>query len=154
MLLGRACKQIKPSDQDKKLRVPELIFVPKRGGRVVVFANADIVCAKLKRDPEHIKKFMTTELCTSGECLKGGIIQLRYRWSRKAVPNLTSVVKKYILKYVQCRSCKGFATTINREKKRRTWNMMCKSCGSNRILERMDQNIHKIATKAGRRELR
>jgi len=154
MLLNRAFEQIKPRDKKKKLRMPNLVFVPKRGGRVVVFANSDIVSTKLNRDVEHLKKFMTTELCTTGECIGGDIIQLRYRWSRKAVPNLTSVVKKYVIKYVQCRSCKCFATKIDRNKKKRTWTMKCESCGSCRNLERMEQNIHKIATKASRRESR
>ncbi len=96
-----------------------------QGNRTYV-NNFNQICADLRRDPQHLLKFLQKELATPGE-IKGKALVLG---TRIAPGRINQKIEQYINSYVICPDCKRPDTELVKEKG--FWFMVCQACGAKR----------------------
>jgi translation initiation factor 2 subunit 2 len=74
-----------------------------------------------------MKEFLYAELGTNGSIDGSERIVLKGRFQQK---QLETVIRRYIVEYVTCKTCKSPDSTLSKEN--RLWFVSCESCGSNR----------------------
>jgi len=99
----------------------------REGTKRTVFANITDICRRMHRQPEHVIAFMLAEMGTTGSVDGGGRLVIKGRFMQKQVEN---VLRRYIMEYVTCKTCKSFDTILTKEN--RIYFMTCESCGSRR----------------------
>jgi len=115
---GDAPGTIKPISIDP----PE---IGKVGSRRVAWINFHANCKSIARKPKHVLAFVLTELGTTGAIGGDGKLVIRGRYQPKQLENL---LKKYIVEYILCKSCKSVDTVLKKEN--RITFLVCNTCGS------------------------
>lgn len=111
-----------------KFKIPPPIC-QREGSKKTLFANVQAIATVLQRSPEHLIQFLFAELGTSGS-IDG---EKRLVLKGKFQPNqIESVIRRYILEYVTCGTCKSINTELKRESANRLHFLSCKACGSTR----------------------
>lgn len=111
-----------------KFKIPPPIC-QREGSKKTLFANVQAIASVLQRSPEHLIQFLFAELGTSGS-IDG---EKRLVLKGKFQPNqIESVIRRYILEYVTCGTCKSINTELKRESANRLHFLSCKACGSTR----------------------
>jgi translation initiation factor 2 subunit 2 len=122
-LLDRAYKEL-PS----KVEVYERWAVPKpvmmQQGRRTVIVNFKEIADELRREPDHLLKFLSGEMATLAN-FDGARAIFKGRFRVDTVRNLLEV---YTNRYVLCPVCGRPDTRITRE--RRIWFLECEACGA------------------------
>ncbi|MBS7620155.1 translation initiation factor IF-2 subunit beta [Candidatus Bathyarchaeota archaeon] len=93
-------------------------------GRKTVILNFKDICDQLRRDPDHLLKFLTGEMATLAT-FDGTKAVFQGKFGLESVLNL---LKIYTEKYVICPVCKRPDTHLERQK--RLWFMECEACGA------------------------
>ena len=93
-------------------------------GRRTVLFNFKEICDELRRDPEHVLKFLSGEMATLAT-IEGGRAIFQGRFGYDSIRNLLEI---YTEKYVICPVCKRPDTRVVRE--RRLWFLQCEACGA------------------------
>lgn len=93
-------------------------------GRRTVILNFKDICDQLRRDPDHLLKFLTGEMATLAT-FDGTKAVFQGKFGLESVSNL---LKIYTEKYVICPVCKRPDTHLERQK--RLWFMECEACGA------------------------
>ncbi|KAF7762102.1 hypothetical protein Agabi119p4_8695 [Agaricus bisporus var. burnettii] len=101
--------------------------IHKEGNKKTIFANVTDICKKMHRQPEHVIQFLFAEMGTTGSVDGAGRLVIRGRFQQKQVEN---VLRRYIVEYVTCKTCKSLDTLLTKEN--RIFFMACESCGSRR----------------------
>jgi translation initiation factor 2 subunit 2 len=83
----------------------------------------------MRRQPEHLVAFLFAELGTQGSMDGGGRLVIKGRFQQKQMEN---VLKRYILEYVTCKTCKSPDTHLAKEN--RLFFLKCDTCGSARAV--------------------
>lgn len=96
----------------------------RRIGRRSVIMNFKEIADELRRDPDHLLKFLSGEMATLAN-FDGTRAIFQGRFSIDTVRNLLDI---YTKKYVVCPVCKRPDTRIIREK--RLWFLQCEACGA------------------------
>jgi len=96
-----------------------------------VISNFGQVATSLRRAPEHLLKFLTKELASSGE-IKGDRLILSRKLSSKDV---NEKIEKYTNKFVLCQKCKKPDTELSEESGKSL--LRCLACGEK-------YEVHKI----------
>jgi len=94
------------------------------GRRRTIIMNFKEIADELRRDPEHILKFLSGEMATLAN-FDGTRVVFQGRFNYDTVRNLLDI---YTEKYVVCPVCKRPDTRILRE--RRLWFLQCEACGA------------------------
>jgi len=94
------------------------------GRRRTIIMNFKEIADELRRDPEHILKFLSGEMATLAN-FDGTRAVFQGRFNYDTVRNLLEI---YTEKYVVCPVCKRPDTRIVRE--RRLWFLQCEACGA------------------------
>lgn len=114
--------------------LPEKVFeksrfeIPKSdsftmGNRTVV-KNFQEIAQKMNRDPDHLMKFLSGELATSGNFeSRGAVFQGRFSNNQ-----INEKIEKYASTYVLCHECKKPDTRFFREG--RIVFLQCEACGA------------------------
>lgn len=97
------------------------------GNKKSIFANITDICRRMHRQPEHVIAFMLAEMGTTGSVDGSGRLVIKGRFQQKQVEN---VLRRYIVEYVTCKTCKSPDTILTKEN--RIYFMSCESCGSRR----------------------
>lgn len=112
-------------DKRKLTLVPPQVI--REGSKKTAFANITDLARRLNRTTEHLTSFLLAELGTTGSVdgtqrliIKGRFQQLQ----------IETVLRKYILEYVTCRTCRSPETRLSKEN--RLFFMTCEACGSQR----------------------
>ncbi|KIW01033.1 uncharacterized protein PV09_07547 [Verruconis gallopava] len=100
----------------------------REGNKKTLLANLPDICKRLKRSPEHITAFLFAELGTSGSTDANGRLIIRGRFQSKQIEN---VLRRYIMDYVICKTCKSADTELSRGENRLSF-ITCNSCASRR----------------------
>ncbi|TFY63308.1 hypothetical protein EVG20_g6371 [Dentipellis fragilis] len=79
------------------------------------------------KKPEHVIQYLFAELGTTGSVDGSGRLVIRGRFQQKQIEN---VLRRYIVEYVTCKTCKSPDTLLTKEN--RIFFMSCESCGSRR----------------------
>jgi len=99
-LLEEAYKKIKPIESKERFIVPE-IESHIEGIRTMI-SNFLQICSYLRRNPEHLEKFLQKELAASSKIDGTRLIFVKKIPSKK----IDEKIAFYIEKYVICKECK------------------------------------------------
>ncbi|CAE6485233.1 unnamed protein product, partial [Rhizoctonia solani] len=130
-------------DGNKKTVFANISDICKRdGNKKTVFANISDICkrmhrqpdhviqflfAEMHRQPDHVIQFLFAELGTTGSVDGSQRLVIKGRFQPKQLEN---VLRRYIVEYVTCKTCKSPDTILTKEN--RIYFMSCESCGSRR----------------------
>ncbi|SCU83292.1 LAMI_0C02674g1_1 [Lachancea mirantina] len=110
-----------------KFRIPPPVC--QRDGKKTIFCNIQEISEKLQRSPEHLIQYLFAELGTSGSVDGQRRLVIKGKFMPKQMEN---VLRRYILEYVTCKTCKSINTDLRKEQSNRLFFLVCKSCGSTR----------------------
>ncbi|KAL4071728.1 domain found in IF2B/IF5-domain-containing protein [Scleroderma yunnanense] len=99
----------------------------REGVRRSIFANLADICKRMHRPSEHVIQFLFAEMGTTGSVDGMGRLVIKGRFQPKQVEN---VLRRYIVEYVTCKTCKSPDTLLTKEN--RIFFISCESCGSRR----------------------
>lgn len=111
-----------------KFKIPPPIC-QREGSKKTLFANVQDIATVLQRNPEHLIQFLFAELGTSGSIDGEKRLVLKGKFQPK---QMESVLRRYIIEYVTCKTCKSMNTELKRESANRLHFLSCKACGSTR----------------------
>ena len=111
-----------------KFRIPPPI-VQREGSKKTLFANVQEIATVLQRSPEHLIQYLFAELGTTGSIDGEKRLILKGKFQPK---QMESVLRRYIIEYVTCKTCKSMNTELKRESANRLHFLSCKACGSTR----------------------
>lgn len=122
-LLKRARSQIpEVATKQERLELPRL-RMSVIGMRTIIYNFKEIADA-LNRDPQHIVKFLTSEMATAATSQEGRVIfQGKFN-----ADTLNTLLQRYMENFVVCPVCKRPDTKIVKE--RRLSFMVCEACGA------------------------
>ncbi|KAK6530306.1 hypothetical protein TWF694_003667 [Orbilia ellipsospora] len=105
-----------------KIPPPQVV---REGNKKSIFVNLPEIARKMKRNPDHVIQFIFAELGTNGSVDGSGRLVIKGRFQQK---QLESVLRRYIVEYLTCGTCKSPNTTLNKEN--RLFFVSCNICGS------------------------
>ncbi|CCH45094.1 Eukaryotic translation initiation factor 2 subunit beta [Wickerhamomyces ciferrii] len=111
-----------------KFKIPPPVC-QREGNKKTAFANVQEISEKLQRSPEHLISYLFAELGTSGSVDGQKRLIIKGRFQPKQLEN---VLRRYIIEYVTCKTCKSINTQLKKESSNRLFFLVCNSCGSTR----------------------
>lgn len=111
-----------------KFRIPPPVC-QREGLKKTLFANVQDIANVLQRNPEHLIQYLFAELGTSGSIDGEKRLVLKGKFQPK---QMELVLRRYIIEYVTCKTCKSMNTELKRELANRLHFLSCKACGSTR----------------------
>ena len=122
-LLNSAYKEVKPIEHSgERFEVPKVQGHAE--GTKTILTNLPQIASTLRRDQEHILKFLLKELATSGKIKDNRVILQRRIPSGK----INDKIQNYTNEFVVCKECKKPDTEII--KKDRFSFLHCLACGA------------------------
>jgi translation initiation factor 2 subunit 2 len=122
-MLDRAFNQLpEPTSFVDRFTIPRANI--QTAGRKTVITNFKEIADELRRDPDHLLKFLTGELATLAN-IDGSRAFFQGKFSSDTVKTLLEI---YTNKYVICPVCRRPDTQLMREK--RLWFLQCEACGA------------------------
>lgn len=121
------------------------------GTKKTCYVNIIGTCQALKRDPNHLKKFIETELITTSNFNGDKQLIIRGRWRDQ---HIRSVLTSYVKSYILCEDCKSLNTKIEKNNSTRLYELKCNDCGAERTCKRIEKAFKTIANKGQRIKLR
>jgi len=115
--------------------VPPSVF--REGNKKTIFANIGDICKRMHRQPEHVIQFLFAELGTTGSVDGEKRLVIKGRFQQKQLEN---VLRRYIVEYVTCKTCKSPDTILTKEN--RIYFVSCESCGSRRSVGHIQTGYH------------
>merc|ERR1711967_86929 len=103
----------------------------REGNKKTIFANIAEICKRMKRTDEHVTQFLFAELGTSGSVDGSRRLVIKGRFQQKQIEN---VLRRYIVEYVTCKTCRSPDTELNKGETR-LYFVTCNSCGSRRSVQ-------------------
>ena len=101
--------------------------VIRESTKKTAFCNVDEISRRLRRPQEHVQQFLLTELGTTGNNDSQARLIIRGRFQQGQIE---AILKKYILEYVTCKTCRSAETNMTKDN--RLFFVVCESCGSSR----------------------
>lgn len=130
-LLARVFKVLRLNNPELAGEKRRYTIVPpsvhREGNKKSVFANITDICKRMHRQPEHVIQFLFAELGTTGSVDANQHLIIKGRFQQKQIE---AVLRRYIVEYVTCKTCKSPDTILTKEN--RIYFMTCESCGSSR----------------------
>ncbi|MFB6246181.1 MAG: translation initiation factor IF-2 subunit beta [Candidatus Pacearchaeota archaeon] len=129
-LLDRAYEQVKqPETSGERFEIPRAKGHTE--GKKTIIDNFAQITSYLKRKPEHLQKFLSKELATSG-----------YKEGEKLVMNnkissgkINNKIEQYVKDFVKCKECGKPDTEITKED--RIPFIHCLACGAKHPTEKI-----------------
>ena len=122
-LLARArAKLPEVAQATERFEVPKAQL--QRAGLRNIFANFDSVAQKLRREPEHLLKYILKQLATSRETRTEQVILI----GNFSEDQVNRKIQQYVEAYVLCKECNRPDTKIERED--RLEFLKCEACGA------------------------
>ncbi|KAJ3175481.1 hypothetical protein HDU87_006144 [Geranomyces variabilis] len=117
--------------------------VMRDGTKKSVFANVVDICKRMHRQPDHVIQFLFAELGTTGSIDASQRLIIKGRFQQKQIEN---VLKRYIMEYVSCKTCKSSETILTKEN--RLFFLQCESCGSTRTVSAIKTGFQAVTRDA------
>lgn len=133
-LLDRIYNLIKKSNPEfvEKTRVNIAVPIVNRVGRSrSVWVNFADICNSLNRPTDHLFQFILSELGCEGSIGGENQFLLKNKYNNK---HIESLLKKYIIDYVQCQNCKSTKTILKKDNSTRMQVMACTICKSEKTV--------------------
>ncbi|KAH8130771.1 domain found in IF2B/IF5-domain-containing protein [Trichoderma asperelloides] len=133
LLLSRFFTVLSQKNPDHSLSGTKSYKIPppqcmREGNRKTVFANIADICKRMKRTEEHVTAYLFAELGTNGSVDGSRRLVIKGRFQQKQIEN---VVRKYIIEYVTCKTCRSPDTELNKGENR-LYFITCNNCASRR----------------------
>ncbi|KAJ6786262.1 hypothetical protein PWT90_00802 [Aphanocladium album] len=133
LLLNRFFSLLQQKNPDHTLSGTKTYKIPppqcmREGNRKTVFANIAEICKRMKRSEEHLTAYLFAELGTIGSVDGSRRLVIKGRWTPA---QLETVLRKYIIEYVTCKTCKSPDTELSKGENR-LYFVTCNNCGSRR----------------------
>ncbi|KAI0470616.1 domain found in IF2B/IF5-domain-containing protein [Xylariaceae sp. FL0804] len=133
LLLGRFFSLLAQKNPDHASSGSKSYKIPppqclREGNKKTIFANIQEICKRMKRSEEHVTAYLFSELGTNGSVDGSRRLVIKGRFQQKQIEN---VLRKYIMEYVTCKTCRSPATELNKGENR-LYFITCNSCGSRR----------------------
>ncbi|KAJ2901705.1 hypothetical protein MKZ38_001515 [Zalerion maritima] len=133
LVLGRLFKVMAEKNPDHAQSGTKSYKIPppqcmREGNKKTIFANIADICKRMKRTEEHVTAYLFAELGTSGSTDGSRRLVIKGRFQQKQIEN---VLRKYIMEYVTCKTCKSADTELSKGENR-LYFITCNSCGSRR----------------------
>ncbi|KAK9463540.1 domain found in IF2B/IF5-domain-containing protein [Lipomyces oligophaga] len=113
-------------ERGQRYKIPPPM-VMREGNKKTIFANLKDISERMHRPYEHVMQFLFAELGTSGSVDGNSRLVIKGRFQQKQLEN---VLRRYIMEYVTCKTCKSISTRLSKEN--RLYFLVCQSCGSRR----------------------
>jgi translation initiation factor 2 subunit 2 len=123
-ILDRAYEQIPEQVESYERWIVPRPDVRGVGRRATVIMNFKDIADELRRDPNHLLKFLSGEMATLAN-FDGTRAVFKGKFSYETIRNLMEI---YANKYVVCPVCKRPDSKLVREK--RIWFLQCEACGA------------------------
>jgi translation initiation factor 2 subunit 2 len=133
-LLDRIYGLIKKLNPDfvEKTRVNIAVPIVNRVGRSrSVWVNFAEICNTLNRPTDHMFQFILSELGCEGSIGGENQFLLKNKYTNK---HIESLLKKYVLDYVQCTNCKSTKTILKKDNSTRMQVLVCSICKSEKTV--------------------
>ncbi|KAJ3131089.1 hypothetical protein HK100_006833 [Physocladia obscura] len=128
-LLSRVFKIIRQNNPDLVGEKKKYTLVPpqvvREGTKKSAFVNVVDIARRMRREPEHLIQYLFSELGTTGSIDGAQRLVMKGRFQQKHIEN---VLKRYIVEYVTCKTCRSGDTILTKEN--RLFFLQCQSCGS------------------------
>ncbi|CAO3643033.1 unnamed protein product [Cunninghamella blakesleeana] len=151
-LLGRVFNILRQNNPELVGEKKKYTIVPpsihREGNKKTIFANVADISKRLHREPEHVIQFLFAELGTTGSVDGSQRLIIKGRFQQKQIE---SVLRRYIVEYVTCKTCKSPDTIMTKDN--RLYFVQCEACGSTRSVSAIKTGF-KAQTKEDRRALR
>lgn len=122
-LLGEAYKKIKPiSDSGERFEIPKI--EGHLEGNKTFLTNIPQIISYIRRNQEHLVKFLLKELATAGS-MKNNILILQRKINSQKI---NEKIQDYVREFVLCKECQKPDTEIIKEKGFAF--MHCLACGA------------------------
>ncbi|KAG6015575.1 hypothetical protein E4U43_005076 [Claviceps pusilla] len=133
LLLQRFFHQLSQKNPDHTLTGAKSFKIPppqcmREGNRKTVFANIADICKRMKRTEDHLTAYLFAELGTNGSVDGSRRLVIKGRFQQKQIEGM---VRKYIIEYVTCKTCKSPDTELSKGENR-LYFVTCNNCGSRR----------------------
>lgn len=135
LLLDRFFHQLTQKNPDHATSGTKSYKIPppqclREGNKKTIFANIAEIAKRMKRTEEHVTQYLFSELGTSGSVDGSRRLVIKGRFQQKQIEN---VLRKYIIEYVTCKTCKSPNTELSKGENR-LYFVQCNSCGSRRTV--------------------
>jgi|YelNatPaOPRAMG01_1025707.scaffolds.fasta_scaffold130893_2 translation initiation factor 2 subunit 2 len=129
-LLERALKKLpERSESTERLKIPQpQVFI---SGQRTIIVNFLDICNALRRECNHVQKFLLKELATSGEMQEKRLI-VQGRFKQEIVEKKLDL---YLKDYVICPECGKPDTKLIKEE--RFIFMKCEACGARHVVKKI-----------------
>ena len=121
-LLDQAYKDIKPITHSDRFEIPKIQGHAE--GTKTILTNLQQIASYLRRDQNHLLKFLLRELATSGAIKNSRVILQRKISSAK----INEKIQDYAKEFVICKECKKPDTELIKDK--RFTFVHCLACGA------------------------
>ncbi len=112
----------------------ERFEMPKVKGHVegnkTIISNFHQISGTLRRQQEHILKFLLKELATPGEVNRSGLLVLG---TKTSATRINQKLKEYVIEFVLCSKCAKPDTEIKKEGE--FYYLRCSACGEKRSIK-------------------
>ncbi|KAJ2238455.1 translation initiation factor eIF-2 beta subunit [Coemansia sp. RSA 1722] len=130
-LLGRFYSVLHNTNPGSAGTKGKYVMVPphitRDGTKRTAFTNVEDIAKKMHRTPDHLIKYIYSELATTGSMDAKKNLIIKGRFQQKQIEN---VLRRYIVEYVTCKTCKSGDTRLSKENS--LYFVKCESCGSSR----------------------
>ena len=109
-LLDKAYKNIKPITHSERFEIPKI--QGHLEGTKTILTNLQQISTYLRRDINHLLKFLLKELATSGAIKQSRVILQRKISSAK----INEKIEAYVKEFVACKECKKPDTELIKDK--------------------------------------
>merc|ERR1712216_826768 len=94
---------------------------------------------KMHRTMEHVMSYFNAELGVPCSLDPEGKLTFKGRFTPKQIE---SVVRKYMIAYVQCQMCKNFDSNLVKESATRLTFLECNRCGARMSVQNVEKGFH------------
>lgn len=136
-LHGKNPALVAGTSQRRRVRM-ELPQVAREGTKKTVFFNFGSICKSIHRQQDHFLAYLCAELGTTGNIQDGGRLVIKGRFGSEGIAN---VLKRYMIEYVMCMSCRSPDTVLMRDANTRLYFVSCESCGARRSVTAIRQGF-------------
>lgn len=120
--------------------------VSRDGNKKSLFSNVKEISERMQRPTDHVIQFLFAELGTSGSVDGSNRLVIKGRFQQKQIE---TVLRRYIIEYVTCKTCKSVNTKLTKEN--RLYFLDCKSCGSRRSVSSIKSGYQAILRRERKR---
>lgn len=121
--------------------------VTRNGAKKTAWSNYVDICSTLRRPKQHVYDYIMSELGTEGNEDKEQRLLIRGRFTQKQIESL---LRRYVINYVQCTMCKSLDTKLEKDSSSRLYFLQCNNCKSSKSVSNISRGFH-VTTKQDRK---